>query len=74
MAPVSATNGQIRVVVASNGLEYRLNLFILSNALILDALSHCVRVVVSLSVLHSLLFHITIATCPSAGVLHFALL
>ena len=62
MAPVSATNGEIRGVVASKGVEFRVKLFILSNDLILDALDHCVRVVVSLSVPPCLLAHVAVET------------
>ena len=62
MAPVSAADGEIRVVVVSNAVEYKVNSFNLSNVLILDALSNCVQVVVSLSVPPSLLFHVVVAT------------
>ena len=62
MAPVSATNGEIRGVVASTGVEYRVKLFNLSNVLILNALAHCVRVVVSFIVPPCLLVHVAVAT------------
>ena len=62
MAPVSATNGEIQRVVASKGVEYRVKLFNLSNVLMLDALAHCVQVVVSLTVPPCLLFHVAVAT------------
>ena len=62
MAPVSATNGEIQGVVASKGVEYRVKLFNVCNVLILDALAHCLRVVVSLTVPPCLLFHVAIAT------------
>ena len=46
MAPVLATISEIRVVVGSKGVEYVVILFNLPNTLILDAMTHCVRVMV----------------------------
>ena len=68
------TNSKTRVVVASKSVECGGFCFNLSNVLILDAMSHCVQVVVSLSVSPNLLFYIAVAMCLSAGYLYFVLL